>query len=247
MEFAGLQNYRVVFADPRFHTSIINNFIWAAMHIVFACIYGFILAYMISRVKKGRTIFRNILFLPHVIALPVSAVIWALIYNPQFGILNLLLDLVGLGMLQRPWLGDPTITIYAISMSSAWQAYGYYVLLFIAGLQNVDAELYEASELDGAGRVKQFIHITVPSMRHVFTFVFSMSIINGLRGFATVWVMTQGGPGSSSFLMILYGFVLAFRENHFGRSMVSGVTLGVMILVLTLVFNSIRDRLGKED
>jgi raffinose/stachyose/melibiose transport system permease protein len=187
-------------------------------------------------------LFRNVLFVPNIIALSVSGVVWTLIYNPQMGLLNSLLKAVGLSALKRTWLGDPGITIFAISFASSWQAYGYYMTLFLAGLQNIDTDLYEASNLDGANKFKQFLYITIPGLRNVFSFVFSMGIINGLKGFSTVWVMTQGGPGSSSFLLTLYGYVKAFRENNFGQSMVSGITLGVMIIFLTRLFNYFRDR-----
>lgn len=242
MEFIGLTNYQKVFADPRFFQALKNTLIWTVMHLLFACFLGFVLAYFISRVKYFKSFFRNVLFVPNVIALSVGAVIWQLIFNPQMGMLNSLLDTLGLSMLKRNWLGDPDITIYAISFSSSWHAYGYYMTLFIAGLQNIDIDLYEASELDGAGKIKQFFHVTIPGLQHVFTFVISMGIVNGLKGFSTVWVMTQGGPGSSSFLLTLYGYIKAFRENDFGQSMVSGVTLGVIIIVITRVFNYIRDK-----
>ncbi len=242
MQFVGVDNYKYVFLDPRFHQSIINNFIWAGMHLIFACCFGFILAYFISRIGRCKSLFRNVLFVPNIIALSVSGVVWTLIYNPQMGLLNSMLKAVGLSALKRTWLGDPGITIFAISFASSWQAYGYYMTLFLAGLQNIDTDLYEASNLDGANKFKQFLYITIPGLRNVFSFVFSMGIINGLKGFSTVWVMTQGGPGTSSFLLSLYGYVKAFRENNFGQSMVSGITLGVMIIFLTRLFNYFRDR-----
>ena len=136
--------------------------------------------------------------MPNVIALSVSGIIWTLIFNPQMGMLNGMLDALGLSSLKASWLGDPKITIYAISFASSWQAYGYYMTLFLAGLQNIDVDLYEASDLDGANKFDQFIHITIPGLQNVFSFVFSMGIINGLKGFSTVWVMTQGGPGTGA-------------------------------------------------
>ena len=242
MEFVGLDNYRAVFSDPVFHRSITNNFIWMMMHLIFACLFGFIIAYIVSRVRVGRAIFRNVLFLPYIIALAISAVIWSLIYHPHIGLLNSLLEIMGLPGLRRAWLGDPVITIYAVSIASSWQAYGYYMTLFLAGIQNVDVELYDAASIDGAGKIKQLIHVTIPGLRNVFTFVVSMGIIAGLRGFATVWIMTRGGPGTSSYLLTLYGFVKAFVEQNFGQSMVSGLTLALMIVVIIFTFNHIRER-----
>lgn len=242
MKFVGLDNYRYVLKDPLFYQSLKNNFIWTIMHLIFACFFGFVLAYFISRIAYAKTLFRNVLFMPNVIALSVSGIIWTLIFNPQMGMLNGMLDALGLSSLKASWLGDPKITIYAISFASSWQAYGYYMTLFLAGLQNIDVDLYEASDLDGANKLDQFIHITIPGLQNVFSFVFSMGIINGLKGFSTVWVMTQGGPGTSSYLLTLYGYVKAFREQNYGQSMVSGIVLGLMIIVITRIFNAIRDR-----
>lgn len=242
MKFVGVKNYQYVLKDPLFYQSLKNNFIWTVMHLVFACFFGFVLAYFISRIAHAKTFFRNVLFMPNVIALSVSGIIWTLIFNPQMGMLNGMLDALGLTSLKATWLGDPGITIYAISFASSWQAYGYYMTLFLAGLQNIDVDLYEASDLDGANKLDQFIHITIPGLQNVFSFVFSMGIINGLKGFSTVWVMTQGGPGTSSYLLTLYGYVKAFREQNYGQSMVSGIVLGLMIIVITRVFNAIRDR-----
>lgn len=242
MKYVGISNYQYVLNDPVFYQSLKNNFIWTIMHLVFACLFGFVLAYFISRIAYAKTLFRNILFMPNVIALSVSGIIWTLIFNPQMGILNGILDTLGLSSLKMNWLGDPNVTIYAISFASSWQAYGYYMTLFLAGLQNIDVDLYEASDLDGANKFAQLIHITIPGLQNVFSFVFSMGIINGLKGFSTVWVMTQGGPGTSSYLLTLYGYVKAFREQNYGQSMVSGIVLGLMIVVITRIFNAIRDR-----
>jgi raffinose/stachyose/melibiose transport system permease protein len=243
MDFVGLSNYFRMFGMPQFQRAVINNFIWAGMHLLFACGTGFILAFLISRLRTGKTAFRTLLFLPNIIALTLSAIMWSQIYNPSFGILNRLLNSIGLGVLAKQWLADPGIAIYAIAVASCWQAYGYYMVLFLAGLQGIDVSLYEAALIDGANAFRQFVHVTIPGLRNVLTFVFSMAIINGLKGFATVWTMTQGGPEYSTYLLSLFVYKKAFSEYDFGIAASAAVVLGIMVMVITLLFNVIRDRI----
>lgn len=241
-EFVGLTNYGLTFSLPQFQKALSNSFIWAVMHIIFACGTGFVLAFLISRVSRGKTFFRTVLFFPNVVALSVCAVMWAMLYNPQFGFVNGLLDNIGLGSLKQQWLSNPDIAIFSISIASSWQAYGYYMVLFLAGLQNIDITLYEAARIDGANSVQQFRYVTIPGLRNVFTFVLSMAIINGLKGFATVWTMTQGGPEYSTYLPALFVFRKAFVEYDFGVAATGGILLGALIIVITVIFNYFRDK-----
>ena len=242
MEFVGLGNYMSVFSDPRFHRSMSNNFIWMVMHLIFACFYGLVVAVIISKIPKGKLFFRTALFLPNVISLAVSGIMWMMIYNPRFGIVVTTMKALGLNTSGVSFT-HPSTAIYFLAIASSWQGYGYYMVLFLAGLQNVDISMYEAADIDGAGPLQKFWYITIPGLRNVFTFVVSIALINGLRGFATVWVMTEGGPGYSTFLVTVYGFVKAFRETAMGEAMVSGITIGVIIIAITLIFNIIREKM----
>ena len=240
--FVGLGNYRYVLHDKKFWVAMKNNFIWMVMHLVFAAFYGLVLAFLISRIRKGRLAFRAVLFLPNVIALSVSAIMWRMMYNSQYGIIISLLDAFGVDTSDIAFLSNAKTAIYFVALASSWQGYGYYMMLFLAGMQSIDTTLYEAAALDGASTLQQFRYVTIPSLRSVFTFVISVAIINGLRGFSTAWVMTSGGPGSSTYLVAIYGYVKAFQEQNMGHAMVSGIVIGVIIIAITLLFNSIRDR-----
>ena len=246
MQYVGMSNYTSIFAMPQFRTALKNNFIWAAVHIVFACGVGLILAFLISRLKRGLAAFRTILFLPNVIALTIAATMWAQIYNPSYGILNRFLKAVGLGALAKQWLADPSIVLYATAVVSCWQAYGYYMVLFIAGLQGIDVSLYEAARVDGANNYQQFIHVTIPGLRNVLVFVLSMALINGLKGFATVYAMTGGGPAYTTYLMSLFVYKKAFTEFDFGAASAAAVVLGILIIILTLIFIVVGERLNKD-
>lgn len=241
-EFVGLANYTYVFTDPKYGKAMQNNFIWMFFHLIFACLYGLILAFLVSRVRRFKTLFRIVLFLPNVVATSVAAIMWTMIYNPQYGIVVLFLQALGVDTSRMMMLGDPNLAIYLTALASCWQGYGYYMMLFLAGLQNIDETLYEAAEIDGAGSVQQFIHITIPGLNNVFSFVLSIAIIHGLRGFSTVYIMTEGGPGTSTYLVAIYGYLKAFREQSMGTAMVSALTIGVIIIVITMIFNVIREK-----
>jgi raffinose/stachyose/melibiose transport system permease protein len=116
------------------------------------------------------------------------------------------------------------------------------MVLFLAGLQNIDTNLYDAAEIDGAGSWLKFINVTIPGLRNIFTFVLSVALINGLRGFATVYIMTRGGPGYSTYLVAIYGYIKAFQEMHMGQAMVSSLVIGIIIILITIIFNIIRDK-----
>jgi raffinose/stachyose/melibiose transport system permease protein len=242
--FAGFTNYLEAFREPRFLRSLSNTGIWVLLHIVLACGTALFLAFQIARIRRGQVIFRTVLFLPNVIALPISAVIWGMMYNPNWGIIKRTLVVMGLGGYAPNWLGNPNLALYSIGFASAWQAYGYYLVLYLAGLQNIDEALYEAAELDGARTRHVFFSITIPSLRNVMTFVLSMAIINGLSGFATVWTMTQGGPAYATYLLTLYVYTAAFGEYNYGLAMVGGVVLGILIVTITVCFNALRARLN---
>jgi raffinose/stachyose/melibiose transport system permease protein len=245
MKFVGLFNYKYVLTDPRFETSIVNNFIWMVMHLLLGCFAGLLIAFLISQIPsgKGKTAFRTMIFLPHVVAMSVCGLIWSMLYNTQYGII---VSILRFFMNDVSWynpLGSGRAAIYAEGIAANWRAIGYYMVLFLAGLQNIDTNLYDAAEIDGAGRWSRFINVTIPGLRNIFTFVLSIALINGLRGFATVYVMTRGGPGYSTYLVAIYGYIKAFQEMHMGQAMVSSLVLGVIIILLTVVFNLIRDKL----
>jgi raffinose/stachyose/melibiose transport system permease protein len=241
-QFVGIANYFHAFNEPRFIRSLVNTGIWVILHMALACGTALLLAFYIMRIQLGKTLFRTLLFLPNVIALSISAVIWGMMYSPTFGVVNSVLKVIGLSHLAVSWLGDPNLALYAISIASAWQAYGYYMVLFIAGLQNIDQSMYEAAYIDGANSRQLFIYVTIPMLGSILTFVLSMAIINGLKGFATVWAMTQGGPEYSTYLLTLYIFKTAFGEYNFGLAMTGGVVLGGLIVLITVVFNRLRTK-----
>ncbi len=241
--FVGGANYAAIWNDPIFWQALRQTVLWLVYHLLLAGGLGFALALLIARLRTTQVFFRTAFFLPHVVSLAVVGVIWATIYDPFFGFLNNSLHTLGLGFLARGWLSEPLLVLFSVNVASSWQGFGLYMLLFLAGLQNIDPTLYDAAEVDGASPFQKLVHVTLPGLREVMTFVVSLALINGLKGFATVWVMTQGGPYYQSELITTYIYRLAFQAQQHGRAAVLCVVLSLMAIAITIVFNRWRERM----
>lgn len=238
----GLDNYRRAAADPIIWQSLGHTFLWLAYHVVLAGGLGLALALAIGRLRLTHIFFRTAFFLPHLVSLAVVGVIWANIYDPFFGLLNTALTELGLGAYTQGWLSDPALVLFSVNVASSWQGFGLYMLLFIAGLQTIDPSLYDAAEIDGANGFQKLIHVTLPGLREVMTFVVSLAMINGLKGFATVFVMTNGGPFYQSELITTYIYRLAFQAQDHGLAAVLCILLSLLAIGITIAFNRWRAR-----
>ena len=165
----------------------------------------------------------------------VVGVIWRWIYNPVFGPLNQLLRAIGLGSLTRPWLGDFSMALPAVGVVGTWVQYGFCMVLFIAGLQKIPLELYEASDLDGAGGFQQFLHITLPGLRSELGVAMITTIIAALRVFDLVYVTTRGGPGDSTIVTAFLIYRSAFQQNRIGYAAAVATVLSIIIFLISLL------------
>lgn len=243
--FVGFDNYAKAAQDPIVWKSLVHTFLWLAYHVVMAGGLGLLLALAVSRLRITQVFFRTAFFLPHLVSLAVVGVIWANIYDPFFGLLNTALTQIGLGAFTQGWLSDPALVLFSVNVASSWQGFGLYMLLFIAGLQNIDRSLYDAAEVDGANAFQKLIYVTLPGLREVTTFVVSLAMINGLKGFATVFVMTNGGPFYQSELITTYIYRLAFQSQDHGLAAVLCILLSLLAITITIVFNRWRARLSQ--
>jgi raffinose/stachyose/melibiose transport system permease protein len=242
MNYIGIRNYTELSKDTIFIKSLINNLYWVVLSLVMMILPTLVLSILISKVKRGRTFFRTAFFLPSVLSLTVVGVLWNKIYDPSYGPLNIMLRMFGLDSLTHNWLGEGHTVIPSLVAASTWSFYGFYMVLFLAGLQNIDQTIYEAAEIDGAGSVRKFWNITLPSLRNTMNVVISMDVIYSLKGFAVVWIMTQGGPFYMSEVVASYVYKAAFSLNKVSYAVAGSVVLGIIVIVLTLAFNFIRDR-----
>ncbi|MFF2445537.1 carbohydrate ABC transporter permease [Neobacillus sp. NPDC058068] len=242
MNFVGLDNYIKLADDKVFLKALGHNLLWVVLSLFLMVIPTLILAVLISRVKKGKTFFRAGFYLPSVLSLAVVGVLWSKIYDPMMGPINVFLKSIGLENIAKNWLGEPLFVIPALVIASTWAFYGLYMILFLAGLQNINYELYEAADLDGAGPIRKFWSITIPSLRNTMNVVISMVIINALKGFALIWIMTQGGPFYMSELVSTYVYKAAFSMNKVSYATAGSVVLGIIVIVFTIGFNYYRER-----
>jgi raffinose/stachyose/melibiose transport system permease protein len=244
-QFVGFANYVRATQDPIIWQSVGRTFLWLAYHVIFAGGFGLVAALIVSRVGHARVFFRTALFLPHLVSLAVVGVIWANVFDPFYGLISTTLQQVGLGNIQIGWLSDPLLVLFSVNIASSWQGFGLYMLLFIAGLQNIDPALYDAADVDGANGWQKLVYVTLPGLSEVLTFVISLALINGLQGFATVFVMTNGGPFYASEIITTYIYRLAFDAQDHGLAAVLCIVMSVVAIAITVAFNRWRAGMQK--
>jgi ABC-type sugar transport system permease subunit len=228
--FVGLQNYLKMLQDPLFWLVLRNNFFYAIGTIPVTMALALFLALLVNaRGLRGRAFYRVALFQPTMIPMVAAAMLWVWLFNPGIGLVNYYLGFLGVGKIE--WLYDRHWALPAIILMSIWKHFGYFMLIFLAGLQNIPGELHEAAGLEGAGPWHQFRFITFPLLAPATLFVFLVSIISSFQVFDQVYVMTQGGPADQTNVLIFYLYQHAFRFWDLGM----GSTLTVTFVALLLV------------
>lgn len=241
-EFVGLGNYMEVLGDPRMYGAFIHNLIWITLSYIFQIFPALFFAVLISKITRGKTFFRTTLFLPKILSVAIVGILWGRIYDPNIGIINVLLGKIGLKSLTRAWLGDPSWVLSSVNIANAWNGYGLYMILYLAGLQIIDPVLYEAAEIDGAGEWHKFWNITLPGIRNVNFMVLILSFINSFKTFGVVWTMTQGGPFYASEVMSTYVYKMAFIANRVGYGATVAVILGILIIIPSAISLRLREK-----
>lgn len=235
--FTGIDNYTRLAGDPVFRTALVITMVFTAVTTVLQTVLPMLVAVLINAGwRRAGTVFRTILFLPGVISLVVTGVLWQLIYDPNLGTLNQLLADVGLGSVRQQWLGDPHLVVASIVVVSLWQSLGLYMLIFFAGLQGIDPVLYEAATMDGANAWQRLLNVTVPQLRTVTGIVVALNLINGFKTFDIVYVMTHGGPNHSSEVLGTYLYSLAFGSLSGSVPQIGYATaISIVVMLLCLV------------
>ncbi len=235
--WAGLDNYRAVFADPRLASSFRHAFILIIFYAVIPLVIGLILASLLVNSKaRGLGFFRTVVFLPQVIAMVVLAVSWRQIYAPN-GLLNRALRAVGLESWTRTWLGDFGTALPAVGLIGTWVCTGLVTVLLMSGIARIPKDYYEAARLDGAGWFRQFWHITVPGVRGEMLVATTLTIIAALKTFDLIYMTTSGGPGHSTTVPAYEVYNQAIRLGHVGTGSSLAVVLTVIIFVINLAVN----------
>jgi raffinose/stachyose/melibiose transport system permease protein len=235
--FVGGQNYEHMFQDPVFWHALINNLWYAVLSIVFQVFGALALAAIVESVRSERwkKAFRAIYFIPSAISLTVSGLLFYFIYQPGSGLLNVMLDHLGLGQFSQAWLGQEGVAIFAIILMSQWQGFGYSVMLFSVSLRQVPKELYEAAALDGIGPIRRFFSVTMPLVREMTGVMTIVTISGAFLVFNEVMVMTSGGPNNASQVLGTWLYHAGFKLNDFGAAACIGVAIFVVTTVLAVV------------
>lgn len=232
--FVGLRNYAELLQNPLFWTAVRNTFYFALVGGPLTVATSLGAALLISsRLVRFKGLFRTLYFVPFVTTLVAVAIVWRYLYHPQYGLLNYLLGWIGVSPID--WLGDPRWAMPAIILLGVWKNFGYNMLIFIAGLQNIPSELYEAAELDGAGAVRRFWHVTLPMLAPTFLFVGVITMIGYFQLFAEPYVMTGGGPLKATTSLVLLMYEEGFRWWRMGVAAAVAFILFLIILAWTLL------------
>jgi multiple sugar transport system permease protein len=232
--FVGLANYDSLIRNPVFWKALGNTFYFAFVGGPLTIAVSLGAAMLLNaRLVRFQGVFRTIFFAPVVTTLVAVAIVWRYLYHPRYGLLNYGLEFVGVGPVD--WLGDPRWAMPAIILLAVWKNFGYNMIVFVAGLQSIPLDLYEAAELDGAGSWHRFRHVTLPMLAPTFLFVTIITMIGYLQLFAEPYVMTQGGPLQSTLSVVLLMYEQGFRWWNIGYAAAIAFALFVVIFAVTLV------------
>lgn len=241
-EFVGLQNYVHLLHDPMIWASFSHNLIWIAIGTFAPIMIALPLAYLMSNIKRGRLIFQTAFFMPYILSGVLIGVIWGWIYNPVFGILNYLLNMVGLGFLGRGWLGDPHLALYAVLIAAVWGYFGFCVVILMAGLQNINIELIDAAKIDGANFYQVFLSVVIPQLRNIINMLIVLNLIGGFNVFDLIKIMTSGGPANHTEVIATYNFDISFQQFNIGYGAAISLIMTVLSLVISYFYISMRER-----
>jgi len=206
-------NFRNMLDDDIFWKSLRTTAVFTVVSTIIQTILPMLLAILLAAGWRGSVVFRTVFFMPQVVSLVVSGLLWQMMYDGNFGMINQSLTAIGLGGLAHNWLADPNTVLPAILLVSLWQSAGFYMLIFFAGLQGIDQTLYEAARVDGAGRIQEIWSITVPMLRPVTAVVVALNVLGGVKVFELIFVMTGGGPNHASEVLGTYLYNLAFGST----------------------------------
>jgi raffinose/stachyose/melibiose transport system permease protein len=230
LHWVGLDNFAAVLSDPVFQQSLTNAVLFIPFYTLLPLAIGLALVVAMTRSRiRGRSVFRTLLFLPYTLSLVVVAVAWGWMFDVH-GTIDSILNAVGLSGLIRPWLGDFFWALPSLGVMGAWVWYGLAMVLFMAGVQRIPRELYDAARIDGAGPVRELLSVTLPGIRNEVAVVVTLAVISALRNFDLVFVATRGGPGNATTTPALLMYVDAFQNGLIGQ----GAAIAVVLTILSL-------------
>lgn len=247
-EFVGLSKIKELLVDEVVFIALNNNVKYAIISVLLQVFFALVLAAILEDkfFRRFAPALRVIYFMPVMISISVIALLFGFVYNPQIGLLNSFLELVGLDQFAKPWLGNSTTAIYSVIAMSQWQSIGLITMLFIVAIQKIPKDLYEAAEIDGAGKIRRFFSVTVPQVKEAMFVNLLVTVTGSILVFNEPYILTNGGPGNSSITLAVHMYQTGFIKDDMGYAS----TLATLIFLLSAVFALIQikvSRTGKED
>ncbi|WP_281888556.1 carbohydrate ABC transporter permease [Paenibacillus sp. YYML68] len=242
--WVGLHNYeKMLFGDVIFMKALTNNLKFMLCVVVFQTLFSLIFAIMVARNSKANIFYRAVYFFPTIISSIAVAFIWSFMFNPNVGVINSVLSRIGMDMLSQNWLGDPKLAMYSIAFVQVWAHTGQMIVIFVAGIQSIPEELYEAVYLDGATKWQAFLNVTWPMVAPAATIVVAYTTIQSFKAFDLIFALTGGGPAYSTEILSTYIYHTAFQGSEFGYAAAQSMGFMVIIAVITLgQFKLLRNR-----
>lgn len=237
--FIGFDNYIEAFGDGKVHQALLHNVIWFVLFGSVPMAMGLLGAHLLSQVKRFTMLFRALYFIPYVIASVVNAAVWKMLLSPTSGLGTLFGS-------DHAWLGDPATSLLSVNFVVDWHWWGFLAVIFLAAMQAVDPQLYDAAKVDGANKWQQFTSVTIPGIRPTLTFLILMTVIWSLKAFDYIFIMTQGGPAGSSEVVSTLMYKQAFNEYEAGYAAALGLSMTFVTAVVLGFYQMLRRRGWEE-
>jgi raffinose/stachyose/melibiose transport system permease protein len=242
--FVGIDNYVRIVEDRTARLALVNNLLWAIVTIVVPVVLGLALAVALHGSVRAKPILRTVFYMPAVLPLVAVATIWGWLFQPSGGAVNETLEMLGLGALAQPWLGQDSTALWAATVPAIWVRTGFPMLLYLAALQTIPRELYESARTDGATAWQQFRHVTFPNLRGAHYIVIALSVIESFKVFDLIYAMTYGGPGRSTQVLgtWMYFNVFQYYEAGYGTAIAVVITLIALAVGIPYVRSQTREQ-----
>lgn len=232
-QFVGLENYTYIFQDGRFQKALVNTFKFVGTYAVPMWIVALSMALLFTQDFRGRGLFRTLYFVPIILSETVISIVWRLLFHPQ-GAVNAIISPFTGGQ-TIPWLTDGNYAFIALVIVAIWRVFGYYMIIFISGLQNIPQEYYDAARVDGGNRIQVFRFVTMPLLLPTTVFVVIISLLNGFQAFVYQYLITRGGPNDSTNVLGYLIYQEAFTNLNMGRAAAISLVLFAILVTLTFI------------
>jgi multiple sugar transport system permease protein len=235
-KWVGFKNFKLVIQDGSFLKSFWWTFIYGVSSTALLLFVGMYFALLLNRKMPGRNLIRGLLLMPWAIPVFVNAFLWLWLLNVQFGLVNYILMLLRIIKEPLHWTGGKHISRLSVLIAYIWRVFPFNMIVYLAAFQTIDPVYYEASQIDGATKIKQFIHVTVPQIRNIITFTALLNFIWAFQEFTTIWIMTRGGPADATNTLMTQVYTQSFINRHFGEAAATGVLWVIFLIGFTIIY-----------